>query len=171
MLLTFYLFATVSVLSALGILVCRNPVYSAMSLVCTFFCLGGIYVLLNVEFVAVIQILIYAGAILVLFLFVIMLLNIAPAGESIRLNLPRVLAIGITIGLLIQISAMILSRIEYGPKDIYTLEIIKEEGSIGLIGRLLYGEYVLPFEAVSILLLVAVIGAVVIGKRRIKENQ
>lgn len=171
MLLTFYLLATVSVLSALGILVCRSPVYSAMSLVCTFFCLGGIYVLLNVEFVAVIQILIYAGAILVLFLFVIMLLNIAPAGESIRLNLPRGLAIGITIGLLIQISAMFLSSIEYGPKDIYTLEIIKEEGSIGLIGRLLYGEYVLPFEAVSILLLVAVIGAVVIGKRRIKENQ
>ena len=171
MLLTFYLLATVSVLSSLGILVCRSPVYSAMSLVCTFFCLGGIYVLLNVEFVAVIQILIYAGAILVLFLFVIMLLNIAPAGESIRLNLPRGLAIGITIGLLIQISAMFLSSIEYGPKDIYTLEIIKEEGSIGLIGRLLYGEYVLPFEAVSILLLVAVIGAVVIGKRRIKENQ
>lgn len=167
MLLTFYLFAVVAVVSSFGVLAFRNPVYSAMSLVCTFFCLGGIYVLLNVEFVAVIQILIYAGAILVLFLFVIMLLNIAPAGESFRLSLPKIIAVGITLGLLFQIIGLFLSHIQYGPKDIYTAEVIAEEGSIGIIGELLYGEYVLPFEAVSILLLVAVIGAVIIGKRRL----
>ena len=167
MLLAFYLFAAVAVAGALGVLVCRSPVYSAMSLVCSFFCLGGIYVLLNAEFVAVIQILVYAGAILVLFLFVIMLLNIAPEGESYKLTIPLVIAFGIALGLLAQISGLFLSHIEYGPKDVYTVEAISEEGSIGLIGRLLYGEYVLPFEAISILLLVAVIGAVIIGKRRL----
>ncbi|MBF0278669.1 MAG: NADH-quinone oxidoreductase subunit J [SAR324 cluster bacterium] len=167
MLLTFYILGTVSVLSALGVLVCRSPVYSAMSLVCSFFCLGGIYILMNVEFVAVIQILVYAGAILVLFLFVIMLLNIVPTGESVRFNLPVLIAFGIAVGLFAQISGLFLGDIQFGPKDVYTAEAISEEGSIGLIGRLLYGEFVLPFEAISILLLVAVIGAVIIGKRRL----
>ncbi len=167
MLFTFYLFAVIAVTSSLGVLICRNPVYSAMSLVCTFFCLGAIYVLLNAEFVAVIQILVYAGAILVLFLFVIMLLNIKPEGEIFRLNIPRVIAIGITIGFLAQIIGLFLSGLQYGPKDIYTVEKVTEEGSIAVIGRLLYGEYVLPFEVVSLLLLVAVIGAVIIGKRRL----
>ncbi len=167
MLLIFYIFAAVSVASAMGVLICRSPVYSALSLVCSFFCLGGIYVLMNAEFVAVIQILVYAGAILVLFLFVIMLLNIAPEGEAFRINLPTLIAFGITIGLLFQMLGLFLGDIQYGPKDVYTAEAVAEEGSIGLIGRLLYGEFVLPFEAISILLLVAVIGAVIIGKRRL----
>lgn len=167
MLVAFSLFAVVAVLSSLGVLFFRNPIYSALSLVFTFFCLGGIYILLNAEFVAVIQVLIYAGAILVLFLFVIMLLNITPQGESFRLSLPKLVAIGISVGLLFQIIGLFLGSIQYGPKDIYTPEVVDEKGSIGLIGELLYGEYVLPFEAVSILLLVAVIGAVIIGKRRL----
>ncbi|MBF0286226.1 MAG: NADH-quinone oxidoreductase subunit J [SAR324 cluster bacterium] len=167
MLFTFYLFAVIAVASSLGVLICRNPIYSAMSLVCTFFCLGVIYILLNEEFVAVIQILVYAGAILVLFLFVIMLLNITPDGELFRLNIPKVIGIGITIGFLAQIIGLFLSGLQYGPKDIYTVEKLTEEGSIAVIGRLLYGEYVLPFEVVSLLLLVAVIGAVIIGKRRL----
>ena len=167
MLVAFSIFAVVAVVSSLGVLFFRNPIYSALSLVFTFFCLGAIYILLNVEFVAVIQVLIYAGAILVLFLFVIMLLNITPEGESLRLNLPKLVALGITVGLLFQIIGLFLGTLQYGPNDVYTAEVVEEKGSIGLIGELLYGEYVLPFEAVSILLLVAVIGAVVIAKRRL----
>jgi len=167
MLLAFYLFGTIAVTGALGVLLCRSPIYSAMSLVVTFFCLGGIYILMNAEFVAVIQILVYAGAILVLFLFVIMLLNVKPEGEKIKITPSKLVAVGVTIGLLFQIIGIFLGDIKYGPKDIYTVEAVNEEGSIGVIGRLLYGEYVLPFEVISILLLVAVIGAVLIAKRRI----
>lgn len=167
MLLAFYLFGTFAVTGALGVLFCRSPIYSAMSLVVSFFCLGGIYILLNAEFVAVIQILVYAGAILVLFLFVIMLLNVKSEGEKFKMTIPKMLAVGLTMGLLAQVLGIFMGDIKYGPKDIYTVEAITEEGSIGVIGRLLYTEYVLPFEVISILLLVAVIGAVLIAKRRI----
>lgn len=171
MLLAFYIFATVAVVSALGVLLCRNPIYSAMSLVVTFFSLGGIYILMNAEFVAVIQILVYAGAILVLFLFVIMLLNVRPQDKGEKLTPQKIITglVGgaVTIGLLAQIIGLFQSDLQYGPKDVYTVEAVTAEGSIGVIGRLLYGEYVLPFEVISILLLVAVIGAVLIAKRRL----
>ena len=75
MLIIFYIFAALSILGGLGVLFLRNPIHCALSLVGTFFCLGAIYVMLNAEFVAVIQVLVYAGAIMVLFLFVLMLLS------------------------------------------------------------------------------------------------
>ncbi len=170
MLFMFYLFVTASVAGALGVLAFRNPVYSAMSLVSTFFCLGVIYIMLNAEFVAVIQVLVYAGAIMVLFLFVIMLLNIRPSGESIKIDLTKFLAAGLTIGILSQLIGLFLSPLQFGPSDSFSAEAVAEEGSIAVIGRLLYGEYVLPFEIIAILLLVAVIGAVVIGKRRFNSG-
>lgn len=168
MLFFFYFFAVASVLGALGVLFFKNPIHSAMSLVGTFFSLGCIYVMLNAEFVAVIQVLVYAGAIMVLFLFVLMLLSSNETEHyAIKWTVSKLVAAAVTVGIFAQMSGLFLSKsIRFGPKDVYTLEAITEEGSIALIGRLLFSEYILPFEIISILLLVAVIGAVVIGKRR-----
>ena len=168
MLVTFYLFAVAAVAFASGVLLFRSPIYCALSLVASFFCLGGIYVMMNAEFVAMIQVLVYAGAIMVLFLFVIMLFNTSQdSGRPLKVSFRRVLAVGVTAGLIAQISGLFLSDVTYGPKDIYSVEKVTEIGSIATIGHLLYGEFVLPFEIISIMLLVAVVGAVVIAKRRL----
>ena len=93
MLTIFYIFAALSVFGALGVLLLKNPIHCALSLVGTFFCLGSIYVMLNAEFVAVIQVLIYAGAIMVLFLFVLMLLSSRDTDMSSRkLTIGKILA-------------------------------------------------------------------------------
>lgn len=168
MLYFFYIFSAISVVCALGVLVLRNPIHCALMLVSTFFCLGAIYVLLNAEFVAVIQVLVYAGAIMVLFLFVLMLLSTdEPSQVAVRWDAAKMLAVIITGGIFIQIASIFSdSALTLGEKGNYPLEKIEEIGSITLIGQLLFTEYVLPFEIISILLLVAVIGAVVIAKRR-----
>ena len=170
MLTAFYVFGFVSIVSAIGVLLFRSPIYNAMSLVATFFSLGAIYVLLNAEFVAVVQVLVYAGAIMVLFLFVLMLFPINKEEPTTTWNIPKILAIGLTVAIVGQLSNIFLSeKLQFGPQDVFTSSSVQEEGSIALIGRLLYGEYVLPFEVISILLLVAVVGAVVIAKRRFNQ--
>ena len=168
MLIVFYIFAFFSVFGALGVLFLRNPIHCALSLVGTFFCLGVIYVILNAEFVAVIQVLIYAGAIMVLFLFVLMLLSSKDSGkEHKKFSVGKVLAVFISLGILVQISYIFnAKKLILGPKGDYPIEVIEEIGSIALIGRLLFTDYILAFEIIAILLLVAVIGAVVIAKRR-----
>ena len=168
MLILFYLFATISVICALGVLFMKNPFHCALMLVGTFFCLGGIYVMLNAEFVAVIQVLVYAGAIMVLFLFVLMLLSTnEPSQVAVKWDVGKMLAVVVTLGIFIQVASVFSDgSMMLGEKGGYPLEKIEEIGSITLIGQLLFTEYVLPFEIISILLLVAVIGAVVIAKRR-----
>ena len=146
----------------------KNPIHCALSLVGTFFCLGSIYVMLNAEFVAVIQVLIYAGAIMVLFLFVLMLLSPRDADMPLRkLTIGKILACLLSLGIFFQISFLFTgNELILGPKGGYPIEIVEEIGSIALIGRLLFTDYILPFEIIAILLLVAVIGAVVIAKRK-----
>ena len=107
MLYFFYIFSAVSVICALGVLVLRNPIHCALMLVSTFFCLGAIYVLLNAEFVAVIQVLVYAGAIMVLFLFVLMLLSTdEPSQVAVRWDAAKMLAVIITGGIFIQVASI-----------------------------------------------------------------
>ena len=168
MLIIFYVFAVLSVLGALGILFLRDPIHCALSLVGTFFCLGAIYVMLNAEFVAVIQVLVYAGAIMVLFLFVLMLLS-SQDSERYANKWPvgKILAGLLSLGIFIQIASLFTANeLQLGSKGVYPLEVVEEVGSITLIGRLLFTDYILSFEIIAILLLVAVIGAVVIAKRR-----
>ena len=155
-------------MGGLCILFLRNPIHCALSLVGTFFCLGSIYVMLNAEFVAVIQVLVYAGAIMVLFLFVLMLLSPKMLGQNTKkLSIKKTLAGLLTIGIFFKIASLFtVSELKLGPKGAYPLEVIEEIGSITLIGRLLFTEYILSFEIIAVLLLVAVIGAVVIAKRR-----
>lgn len=165
----FYIFALLSIVSAAGVLFLRNPIHSALSLVGTFFCLGAIYVMLNAEFVAVIQVLVYAGAIMVLFLFVLMLLSNEEGMQqhAIRWTPAKGVAAVATLVVFLQIVSSFLSpAMRLGEPGTYDAATVAETGSIAVIGRLLFTEYLLPFEVISILLLVAVIGAVVIAKRR-----
>ena len=168
MLIIFYIFAALSILGGLGVLFLRNPIHCALSLVGTFFCLGSIYVMLNAEFVAVIQVLVYAGAIMVLFLFVLMLLSSKTSDQNTnKWPIGKILAGLLSFGIFIKIASLFsMGDLQLGPKGAYPLEVVEEVGSISLIGRLLFTDYILSFEIIAILLLVAVIGAVVIAKRR-----
>ena len=168
MLIVFYIFAFLTILSGLGVLLLRNPTHCALSLVGTFFCLGVIYVMLNAEFVAVIQVLIYAGAIMVLFLFVLMLLASKDSKKySNKSFLGKILAVFFSLGIFVQIVNIFFEgEMVLGPKGDYPIEVIDEIGSIAIIGRCLFTDYILSFEVIAILLLVAVIGAVVIAKRK-----
>ena len=168
MLIIFYIFAALSILGGLGVLFLRNPIHCALSLVGTFFCLGSIYVMLNAEFVAVIQVLDYAGAIMVLFLFVLMLLSSKTSDQNTnKWPIGKILAGLLSFGIFVKIASLFtMGDLQLGPKGAYPLEVVEEVGSISLIGRLLFTDYILSFEIIAILLLVAVIGAVVIAKRR-----
>ena len=159
----FYFIAFLTIISALFVVLNRNPVYSAVMLVCCFFSLAGLYVLLEAYFVAVLEIIVYAGAIMVLFLFVIMLINVGKeiAATSIRLKekiLPFVLVILFSLNIIL----LILWRNE----GLHQPNTISSVGSITAIGQALFTKYLLPFEIASLLLLVALIGTVYLGKRR-----
>ena len=168
MLIIFYIFAALSILGGLGVLFLRNPIHCALSLVGTFFCLGSIYVMLNAEFVAVIQVLVYAGAIMVLFLFVLMLLSSKTSDQNTnKWPIGKILAGLLSFGIFLKIASLFtMGDLQLGPKGAYPIEVVEEVGSISLIGQLLFTDYILSFEIIAILLLVAVIGAVVIAKRR-----
>jgi NADH-quinone oxidoreductase subunit J len=148
---------------AAGVLVSKNPVYAAMNLVAAFFCLAGIYVLLVAHLIAFMQILVYAGAVMVLFLFVIMLISLGDehlVKERYRgmQLLGAAGAVGIT-GVLAW-AIMDVARTDRTP-------LAADFGTVKAVGRLLFTEYLLPFEATSLLLLAAIVGAVVVAKERI----
>lgn len=180
----FYFFAVVAVLAALMTILQRSPVSAALWLVTTMFCLAAIYVLLNAQFIAAIQVLVYAGAIMVLFVFVIMLLNLGDAKSDIRGFAFWLLAFAV-VGVL---GARLLPLIRYTPERLtleYTqtpalanpdlvfpagragLEATQAQGVVGAVAQPLFEAYLVPFEITSILLLVAIVGAVVLAKRRI----
>jgi NADH-quinone oxidoreductase subunit J len=172
-LIFFYVFAVLAVGGALSVLLFRSPVYCALALVGTFGFLAAIFILLNSEFVAAIQILIYAGAIMVLFLFVIMLLNLRSVEPfALRWTLPKVLGVAVALGILAQLIGAITSpAARIGPRDVYSPERVADEGAVEIIGGLLFTDYVLPFEVIAVLLMVAVIGAVILAKRRLPQPE
>ena len=165
MTITQILFWTLSVLtifSALMVITSKNPIYSVLWLIVTFFTISGHYILLNAQFLAVVNIIVYAGAIMVLFLFVIMLMNLGADSEP-RRNRWLTMAGAIAGGSLLLILVAALKDTEVKMQIAQTTE-----GDIGLIqnlGKTLFTEYVIPFEISSILFLSAMIGAVVIGKK------
>jgi NADH-quinone oxidoreductase subunit J len=165
--MAFYLFAAVAVGASLLVIAQRNPIYSVLLLIASFGALSGLYVLLDAPFVAVIQIIVYAGAIMVLFLFVVMLLN-APVEETeydIKthplfspgpMRLGTLLAFGLVIEL---VWALNKGGGESGafPGGAVT--------SVAALGRSLFTEYAFPFEVTSVLILVAMVGAVLLARR------
>ncbi len=162
----FYLTAIVAIVSALFVTKCRNPVNSALNLVTTFICLAVFYVMLESPFMAAIQIMVYAGAIMVLIIFVIMLLNLGLAVKSRYTH--AVASSGILAVLVLLVANYFLRAGEAtatGGK--VTSEMINSVGHTELIGWSMFVDFLLPFEIASILLLVAIIGAVILSKREV----
>ncbi len=168
-LVLFGAFALLTLLSAGLVIFAKSAISSAMSLVATFFFLAGIYVLLWAHTVAVLQVLVYAGAIMVLFLFVIMLLNLGEekAAPGPKLTLARIAGGGAAAGLLV-VLVMAIWRMP-APTTTFTgaQAVASGFGTLPAIGQVIYTQWLLPFEAVSLLLLVAMVGAVVVAKSRI----
>ncbi len=160
--LFFFFFAAVAVASAVGLIVSRSPVSAALWLVLNLCCVAALYVTMNARFIGVIQILVYAGAIMVLFLFVIMLLNLDA--------LPRLQAIDWKRGVAFLLGMVVLAQLTYVLAS--TLDLLPEpampdaaSGSASALGRELLTRYALPMEVTGILLLVATIGAVLLARR------
>ncbi len=162
----FYLFAAGTLAGALGVVGLRNPVNGALSLVTSFFCLAGIYILLNAHFMAVLQIMVYAGAIMVLFLFVLMLLNLGDdeIGKA-RISLTQLMGVGTAAGVAVVLMGAFSAARNGTVQASSALE--SGFGSIETVGRVLLSRYVLPFELVAVLLLAGIVGSVVVAKRRL----
>ena len=162
----FSLFGAVAVIASLLVIAQRNPIYSVLLLIASFGALSGLYVLLDAPFVAVIQIIVYAGAIMVLFLFVVMLLN-APHEDTeyderthpLMRPGPRRFGALLAIALVVELAWALTKRGESGAFAGGSVS------SVSAIGQLLFTEYAFPFEVTSILILVAMVGAVVLARR------
>jgi len=156
----FYVLSALALISAIAVITSKNPVYSVLSLIVTFFCISGHYILLNAQFLAIVNIIVYAGAIMVLFLFVIMLMNLNKDTEP-QKNKWLKLAGAVSGGSLLLVLVAALRNTEAAMAQV-------KEGDIGLIqnlGKALFTDFVAPFEISSVLFLSAMVGAVVIGKR------
>jgi len=165
----FYYFASVIVLTSLLVVALRNPIYSALSLLIMFFHVAGLYVTLHAEFLAAVQVIVYAGAILVLYLFVVMLLNVKRE-DRYHPQLP----IGAFLGLVIVTEVLLLafqrsdSETPPMPPAGSVAEVV---GNTETIGDVLYTTYLFPFEVASLILLVAMIGAIVLAKRDLLSRE
>ncbi len=168
--LLFYTFASITVIGALLVVSQKNPVYSVLSIIMSFFGLAGLYVLLEAPFVAVVQIIIYAGAIMVLFLFTVMLLNVpredaAEWDRSHPLYRPMALRIGAGLAVLLALElGWALSRttgLSVGVADEHPAQ-----SSVAELGRVLFTDYMFAFEVTSILIIASMVGAVVLARKR-----
>lgn len=162
-LLIFYFLAIGSVVSGVLVVVKRNPVINALFLILVMLCLAGIYLLLGAQFMAAIQVIVYAGAIMVLFLFVIMLLNLDQEVSGLVKGRQRFLGLILSIFLLLMLLNALGSGVISGV-GAHPLEVVfNTEG----VARLLYRYFLLPFEVTSVILLIAIIGAIVLGKKKL----
>jgi len=164
-LLIFYMFAIVAVAFAVLMIVARKPVSSAISLIGVMFCLAVFYVLLNAHLIAALQILVYAGAIMVLFLFVIMLLNLREKQGMISYHRAALQLAGVGV-----FSALLVPFMSYVtiPGPVGGAGVSADFGTTAGVGKLLYTDFLLPFEIASVLLLAALVGAVALTKLKMK---
>ncbi len=159
----FWFLSALALLSAIMVLVSKNPVHSVLWLIVTFFSISGHYILLNAQFLAIVNIIVYAGAVMVLFLFVIMLMNLEAAIEpkrSVWMKFAGVISGGLLLAVLISV---VRTSVDLNGKT-----AMMNTGDIGLIsnlGKVLFTSYAVPFEISSVLFLSAMVGAVVIGKK------
>ena len=166
-LIVFYIFGFVAVLAALGVIALRNPVHSALSLAVVFIALAAMYVLLNAPFIAAAQVMVYAGAILILFLFVIMLLSPETERGLGALKSQRWWAAGLGLALVVEL-AVVVGQVALSPSaaGTFTPERIAQVGDTQAVGAMLFTDFMLPFEITSLLLLVAVVGVIVLAKKK-----
>lgn len=165
----FLFFATVAVASGVAMILQRNLIYCVLLLIMAMVCLAGLFLMLNAQFVAVIQIVVYAGAIMVLFLFVIMLLNLTrEEGGGFRIQKP--LGVAFLVLLMAPMVSMLMTS-----EDHVNTPAANVEGLVGLggaehIGQLLFTKYLLPVEIAGVLLLIAIVGAVVLTRRGVIQS-
>jgi NADH-quinone oxidoreductase subunit J len=160
----FYVLSVIAIFAALMVLVAKKPIHSVLYLTLCFFSIAGHYILLNAQFLAVVHIIVYAGAIMVLFLFTVMLLNLNMKGEFAKPNL-------IKIGAAVAGSLLLITFI--GAFKTYELAVTQDPAlnQIGLVktlGQVLFKDYLLPFELSTVLFLSAMVGAVMLGKKDIQ---
>ena len=161
----FFLFAILAVGSAVAVVSLRNPVHCVISLMVCFLQMAALFVLLRSPFLAVVQVFVYVGAILVLFLFVIMMLDIRKASIERFVSGGHFWAIGLLLVLIIEM-VLIISRSRLAA--LLVTSEIRLNGSVKEIGEALFTKYILPFEVVSFILLVALLGAIVMGRKELK---
>lgn len=162
--ITFYISATLTVFFVVAMLCQSNPVASAICLVLSFFSLSAVYITLEAHFIAVLQILVYAGAIMVLFVFVIMLLSLKPSELSFdKIKLKSLLIVSVSLGFL----ALLVTSITKIPhvNEVQFTPVSAEFGTAKAVGALLINNYVVAFEVMGVLLTVGLIGAVLLGRR------
>ncbi len=159
----FWFLTALALVSALMVLLSKNPVYSVLWLVAVFFAISGHYILLNAQFLAIVNMIVYAGAIMVLFLFVIMLMNLDKETEP-QKDIWMKIAGAVSGGCLLMVFVSLVKQ----ATEMTGKEALLKTGTIGLIenlGKALFSDYVVPFEISSVLFLSAMVGAVVIGKK------
>lgn len=157
----FFLIGGIALASAVYFVAARNPLYAILSLIVTFFSIAGLYILLNAQFLGIVQIIVYAGAIMVLFLYILMMLNLNKEDESRKHNVNKLIGI-FAAGILF--IGMLGAYKGLSGNTISTAT----DHSVGLtknLGKLLFNEYVLPFELASLLILAGIVSAVLVGKR------
>jgi NADH-quinone oxidoreductase subunit J len=166
----FYFFGVFAIASAIAFVTRKSPVAAALWLVNTMFALAAEYILLDAQFIGIMQVLVYAGAIMVVFLFVVMLLNLGHPSEiaDARGKWPVFVAALIGIGLIAELAAVSRSTVawQFAVPWGFNAEQLGKYGAVGTVARPLFNEYLLAFELTSVLLLVAIAGAVVLGRRR-----
>ncbi|MEE9591857.1 MAG: NADH-quinone oxidoreductase subunit J [Thermodesulfobacteriota bacterium] len=166
-LLIFYLLGAGTVITAMFIVFSNRSVNAAISMVGTMFCVAGLYVLLDAHLIAALQIIVYAGAIMVLFLFVIMLLNLTEKEGHGEIDTHNVFIqfLGICLAGFIFIKVVGLFK---GTMPVPSVELVSDFGTVKEVGKVLYTKFILPFEIASILLLAAIVGAVTLAKKKVK---
>ncbi len=164
--IVFYLFATITVIAALGVVSVKNQVHSVLFLVLTFFTTAALFVLIGAEFLAAILVMVYMGAVAILFLFVVMMLDVEFA--ALKQGVAKYLPLGIAVGVIIFIElVVIITQVHVEPGAVFNAA--SEVPNTLEIGRVLYTKYLLPFEIASIILLVALVGAVALTYRERKR--
>jgi NADH-quinone oxidoreductase subunit J len=162
-----YFLSGLTLLSALMVVLAKNPIHSVLYLVFTFFCISGHYVLLNAQFLMAVNIIVYAGAIMVLFLFVIMMFDLRKNQPESKSNLTKLAGSVVAGSLLVVLIALVRQNNFQTPQ---ADGFVSQTGMVDNLGKVLYSEYLLPFELVSILFFVAMVGGVLLGKREAGER-
>jgi len=163
----FYFFAAIMVFAAASVIASRNPVHSAMFLVLTFFTCAAIWLLLEAEFLAITLVLVYVGAVMVLFLFVVMMLDVNV--EPLREGFVKYLPVGLLVGAIMLVEMVFLLTQRYFKSDQYPVPeraSAEQLSNTEMLGQLLYSEYLFQFEIAAIILLVAIVAAIALTMRR-----
>jgi NADH-quinone oxidoreductase subunit J len=170
-LVLFIVLGAIAIAAALGVIIARKAIYSALSLLVNFCSLAGLYLLLNAQFLAAAQVIVYAGAIVVLFLFVTMLLGEGEETANLKSQITKnYLAIALAVVLFVEVGYVLVSGTLTGTQGSDTPEAIAGMGNVQAIGKLLFTDYLLPFELAAVLLLIGIVGAVVLARKKAESG-